>query len=393
MKILFIITASVAIQKCNEILKQLTSNQISIDCIFTDNAKKMIDIKDLQKIIKGKVFTNSSEKNNNMLHIELTRKSDLIVVCPATANIIAKFANGYADDLASTSLIASNKQIIFIPAMNAEMWNNSINQKNVSKLKNVGIEFIGPDYGQLSCGEVGLGRLSKTKKIIKILIQNLQKSQIFKNKKCLITAGPTIEPIDSIRYLSNHSSGKQGYEIAKQMILSGAKVTLVSGPTNLQAPFKSKLIKIRTAKEMLKAVKDNSKVDIAIFTAAVADVSPNKTFKTKIKKENLKNITLTKNKDILLAISSLKKNRPKIVVGFAAETNNHIKNARNKLLKKKCDAIVVNKIDKNNQVFSSDLNKVSFITKKTTLNFKKTSKINVAKKMILLIDELQSIKI
>ena len=393
MKILFIITASVAIQKCNEIIKQLTSNQISIDCIFTDNAKKMISIKSLQKIIKGKVFTNSSEKNNNMLHIELTRKSDLIVVCPATANIIAKFANGYADDLASTSLIASNKQIIFIPAMNAEMWNNSINQKNVSQLKNIGIEFIGPDYGQLSCGEVGLGRLSKTKKIIKILIQNLQKTQIFKNKKCLITAGPTIEPIDSIRYLSNHSSGKQGYEIAKQMILSGAKVTLVSGPTNLQAPFKSKLIKIRTAKEMLKAVKDNSKVDIAIFTAAVADVSPNKTFKTKIKKENLKNITLTKNKDILLAISSLKKNRPKIVVGFAAETNNHIKNARNKLLKKKCDAIVVNKIDKNNQVFSSDLNKVSFITKKTTLNFKKTSKINVAKKMILLIDELQSIKI
>jgi len=317
----------------------------------------------------------------------------LIVVCPATANIIAKFANGYADDLASTSLIASNKQIIFIPAMNAEMWNNSINQKNVSKIKNIGIEFIGPDYGRLSCGEVGLGRLSDPKKISKILIQNLQKSQIFKNKKCLITAGPTVEQIDSVRYLSNHSSGKQGYEIAKQMILSGAKVTLISGPTNLQAPFKSKLIKIKTAKEMLKAVKANSKVDIAIFTAAVSDVSPTKSFKTKIKKENLKNIKLTKNKDILHEISSLKKNRPKIVVGFAAETNNHIKNARKKLLKKKCDAIIVNKIDKNNQVFGSDLNKVSFITKKTTLNFKKTSKINVAKKIIRLIDELQSIKI
>ena len=393
MKILFIITASIAIQKCNKILKQLTSNKISIDCIFSDNAKKMINLKDFQKIIKGKIFTNSSEKNNKMLHIELTRKSDLIVVCPATANIIAKFANGYADDLASTALIASNKQIIFIPAMNAEMWNNSINQKNVSLLKNIGVEFIGPDYGRLSCGEVGLGRLSEPKKIIKILIQNLQRSQIFKNKKCLITAGPTIEPIDSVRYLSNHSSGKQGYEIAKQMILAGAKVTLVSGPTNIQAPFKLKLIKIRTAKEMLKAVKENCKVDIAIFTAAISDVSPNKTFKTKIKKENLINISLTKNKDILHAISSLKKNRPKIVVGFAAETNSHIKNARKKLLKKNCDAVVVNKIDKNNQVFGSDLNKVSFITKKTLLNFKKTSKINVAKKIIQLIDELQSIKI
>ena len=393
MKILFIITASIAIQKCSEILKQLTSNQIIIDCIFTDNAKKMINPKDVQKIIKGKVFTNSSEKNNKMLHIELTRKSDLIVVCPATVNIIAKFANGYADDLASTSLIASNKQIILIPAMNVEMWNNSINIKNVSQLKNMGVEFIGPEYGHLYCGEVGLGRLSEPKKINKILMQNLQKSQIFQNKKCLITAGPTIEPIDSVRYLSNYSSGKQGYEIAKQMILSGAKVTLVSGPTNLQVPFKSKLIKIKTSKEMLKAVKANSKVDIAIFTAAVSDALPKKTFKTKIKKENLNNISLKKNKDILYQISSLKINRPKIVVGFAAETSNHIKNAKKKLLDKKCDAIVVNKIDKNNQVFGSDFNKVSFITKKTTLNFKKTSKINIAKKMIQLINELQTVKI
>ena len=390
---LFIISASIAIKKCNAILKALSNQQIFINCIVTNNAKKMTNLEDLKKSIKGKIYSDSSEKNNKMFHIKLTRKTDLIVVCPATANIIAKYANGFADDLASTSLIAANKQIIFIPAMNAEMWNNDINQKNVSKLVNIGVDFIGPEYGHLSCNEIGLGRLSNTKKILNILIQYLNKSQIFKNKKCLITAGPTIEPIDSVRYLSNHSSGKQGYEIAKQMILSGAKVTLVSGPTNLQAPFKSKLIKIRTANEMLKAVKANSNVDIAIFTAAVSDVSPNKTFKTKIKKENLKNISLTKNKDILLEISSLKKNRPKIVVGFAAETNSHIKNARMKLLKKKCDAIVVNKIDKNNQVFGSDLNKVSFITKKETLNFKKTSKINVAKKMIRLIDELQSIKI
>jgi len=388
MKILFIITASIAILKCYKILKQLKSNEISIDCIITNNAKKMIDHKILKKNIKGKIFTNSSEKNNKMLHIQLTRNSDLIVVCPATANIIAKFANGYADDLASTALIASNKQIIFIPAMNAEMWNNSINQKNVLKLMKVGVEFIGPEHGHLSCGEIGLGRLSESKKINKILIHNLQKSQIFKNKRCLITAGPTIESIDSIRYLSNHSSGKQGYEIARQMILSGAKVTLISGPTNLQPPFKSKLIKINSAEEMLKVVKANSKVDIAIFTAAVSDATPKKTYKTKIKKENLKSISLKKNKDILFEIASLKKNRPKIVVGFAAETNNHIKNAKNKLFKKKCDAVVVNKIDKNNPVFGSDMNKISFITKEKTLNFKKTSKINVAKQIIKLISEI-----
>ena len=388
MKILFIVTASIAITKCSEIFKKLTFNQIHIDCIVTDSAKKMINLKHLQKIIAGKIFTNNSENNKKMLHIELTRKSDLIVVCPATANIIAKLSNGYADDLASTSLIASNKQIIFIPAMNAEMWNNSINKRNISQLKKIGVEFIGPENGLLSCGEKGLGRLSEPNKIIKILMRNLQKSQIFKNKKCIVTAGPTIEPIDAIRYLSNYSSGKQGYEIAKQLVLSGAKVTLISGPTNLQPPFKSKLIKVNTAKEMLKAVRDNSKVDLAIFAAAVSDASPNNTFIKKIKKENLKNITHKKNKDILYQISTLKKNRPKIVIGFAAETNNHIMNARKKLLEKKCDAIIVNKIDKKNQVFNSEMNKIAFITEKLTLHFKKTSKINVAKKIIKLINKL-----
>jgi len=389
MRILFIITASIAIKKCNEILKLLASNHIMVNCIVSDNAKQMINLKNLQKIIKGKIFTNSSEKKNKMLHIELTRTSDLIVVCPATANIIAKFANGYADDLASTSLIASNKQIIFVPAMNVEMWNNMINHENVKKLNNIGVEFIGPEFGRLSCGEIGFGRLSEPKKIVKYLIKNLNKSKIFKNKTCLITAGPTIEPIDAVRYLSNYSSGKQGYEIAKQMILSGAQVTLISGPTNLQPPNKVKLIKIKTAKEMLITVRKNCNVDIAIFAAAVSDTSPKKTARVKIKKENLDKISLKKNIDILHEISSLKINRPKIIVGFAAETNNHIKNAKKKLMRKKCDAIVVNKIEKNNQVFGSDFNKVSFITDKSSSNFRKTSKTNVAKKLIILINKLQ----
>ena len=388
MKILFIITASIAIKKCNEILKELSLNEIKVDCILTNNALRMTDIKDLKKIIRGKVYTNKSETNNKMLHIELTRKNDLIVLCPATANMIAKFANGYADDLASTSLIASNKQIVVIPAMNSEMWNNPINKKNVSILIKAGIEFIGPEYGRLSCGEIGLGRLSNPKKINKSLLEYLNNTQIFKNKNCLITAGPTIEPIDDIRYLSNYSSGKQGYEIAKQMILSGANVTLISGPTNLQAPFKSKLIKIKTAKEMYKAVKKNLKTDIAIFTAAVADVSPKTFSKVKIKKENLKKINLKKNKDILYEISLSKKSRPKIVIGFAAETTNHIKNAKIKLIRKNCDAIVLNKIDKKNNVFGSNINKISIITKEKILNFKKTTKINVAKKITKFIHKL-----
>ena len=388
MKVLFIITASIAIKKCNEILNQLTADNIIIDCILTKNALKMINLVELRKNIKGKIYTDKSEKKNKMLHIELSRKSDLIVLCPATANIIAKFANGIADDLASTCLIASDKQIIIIPAMNTEMWNNPINKKNVSYLIKNDIEFIGPEYGRLSCGEIGLGRLSNPKKINKNISDYLNKTQIFKNKSCLITAGPTLEAIDNIRFISNHSSGKQGYEIAKQMILSGANVTLISGPTNLPAPLRVKLIKIQTAEEMYNAVKKHLKKDIAIFTAAVADVSPKKFSRIKIKKENLNNIVLKRTKDILYEVALSKKNRPKIVIGFAAETNDHIKNAKIKLNKKNCDAIVVNQISNKNKVFGLDMNKVSIITKNKILNYKKTTKKKVAKRIIKLIYEL-----
>ena len=192
--------------------------------------------KSFKNCIKGKIFDDFSEKNKKMLHITLTRKSDLVVVCPATANLIAKFAHGYADDLASTSLIASNKQVLFIPAMNAEMWNNKINKNNVIKLQKYGIEFIGPDYGYLSCGEIGLGRLSRENKILQIILNYLKRSKKLQKKKCLVTAGPTLESIDAIRYISNHSSGKQGFEIAKQLMLVGANVTLISGSHKFTTP-------------------------------------------------------------------------------------------------------------------------------------------------------------
>ena len=388
MKILFIISASVAIKKCKEIFEILSSNNISIDCIVTKNAKKMINIKELKKTISGKIYSDLDEKNNKMLHIDLTRKNNLVIVCPATSNIIAKYSNGIADDLASTTLVASNKDVFFIPAMNSEMWNNKINQKNVSTLKKLGIQFIGPEYGKLSCGELGLGRLMNTKSITNSIIQRVSRTQIFKNKKCLITAGPTIEPIDPIRNITNNSSGKQGYEIARQMILSGATVTLISGPTNIQAPLESKLIKVKTAKEMYNAVKKNLNVDIAIFAAAVSDFTPLNKSKNKIKKNDLKIIKLKKNKDIIKEVSHLKKNRPRVIIGFAAETRNHISNARKKLFEKKCDAIIVNKLDKYNDVFNSDFNKVTFITKKKKIDFKKMSKIKVAKHIVELIEKM-----
>ena len=385
MKLLLIITGSIAAKKCIKIIKQLTKKNISIDLIITESAKKIVKINSLKNIIKGKVYLDSSEKNKKMLHIRLTRKSDLIVVCPATANIMAKYANGYADDLASTSLLASNKQIIFVPAMNVEMWNNEINLKNVKKIKENGVEFIGPNYGKWSCGEIGLGRLSNENKITEIIFENLNLAYKLKGKNCIVTAGPTIEAIDSVRYISNYSSGKQGYEIAKQLMLNGANVTLISGPTNLQPPAKIKTIIVKTAKEMNEVVKKYIKFDIAIFTAAVSDISPIKVRSKKIKKNKLKNIKLKENPDIIKNFAKKTNKKNNIIVGFAAETNNDISNAKEKMLSKGCDLIIVNKISKINNVFNSDYNKVSIIDRYKIHHLKRMTKKNVAK---ILIDKL-----
>ena len=382
MNLLFIISGSIAVIKCKKILENLTNKNIHIDCVITKSATKIIKSKTLQKVIKGKIYNDKSEKNNKMLHIKLTRKADLIVVCPATANLIAKFSHGYANDLASTCLVASDKQIIFMPAMNAEMWNNKINKNNVEKLQQSGVEFIGPEYGYLSCGEVGIGRLANEKKIAKNITEYLKRTNKLLNKHCLVTSGPTIEPIDPIRFISNYSSGKQGYEIAKQLVLSGAKVTLVSGPTNIQAPTNTKIIKVKTSKEMYNAVLKNLPKDIAIFTSAVTDISPTKKNNNKIPKNRINNISVKKNIDIIRSVAIKKKIKPKYIVGFAAETNNHILNAKNKLKNKKCDLIVLNKITKKNNVFGSDYNQIEIIDKNKIKKYKKMTKIDVAKTII-----------
>ena len=379
MKILFIISGSIAAKKSLNVLNILEKKRVYINCIVTENAKKMINLNTLKSVIKGKIYTNSSEKKNKMLHILLSRESDLIVVCPATANIIAKLANGYANDLASTSLIAANKKILIVPAMNVKMWNNSINLINVKKLIKNGIEFIGPTYGFLSCGEIGLGRLSNTNKISKIILEHLNKSKKLLGKKCIVTAGPTQEAIDIVRYISNNSSGKQGYEIAKQLSLAGAKVILITGPTNIPKPTNVKIINIKTAKEMNMVVKKNLTADVAIFTAAVSDVRPKKLKNYKIKKDKLKKISLISNPDIIKNVSLNKKNRPKLTIGFALETSNEINNSLIKIKSKKCDWIIANKVSKDNQVFGSDFNKISLIKKENIKKYKKMTKINVSK--------------
>ena len=378
-KILFIVTGSIAASKCKDIMKLLYAKNVKISCVLTEEAKKYIKLNDIKKYLGSRVYTDKSEKRNAMLHINLSRKNDLILVCPATANTIAKFANGYGNNLASNILLASNKKIVFIPAMNSYMWSNKSNQKNINILKKRGHEFVGPISGSLKCGEFGLGRISDTKTILKKLMFNFDTLNHFKNKKCLITAGPTVEMIDSVRYISNKSSGKQGYEIASQLVLYGAKVTLISGPTNLDPPPNLKLIKINSANEMYKKVKNISKIDIGIFTAAVSDFKSNRIKKNKIK--NFLNINLVKNIDILDNIGNSKEDRPKYLVGFAAETGS-IRKAKIKLKNKNCDMIVYNQITKKNKIFDSDYNKISIITKNRIINLKKMSKINCAKEII-----------
>ena len=382
MKILFIITGSIAVSKSYDILEILKTHKIKTSCILTNNAKKLINLKKLKKNILGKVYTDSDETKQKMLHINLSRENDIIVVCPATANSLAKFANGNGDNLASTTLLASNKPIFFIPAMNTMMWNNPVNKKNVKYLKSIGVNFIGPKVGKLKCGEFGMGRIEKSVNIVNNLISSLKQNKNFINKKCLITAGPTIEDIDPIRYFSNYSSGKQGYEIANQLAKSGAKVILISGPTNLPPPPNVKLIKIKTADEMFSKIKKfNKNIDIAIFSAAVADFKVNKVSTKKIKKNNISVLNLVKNIDILKSITALKNNRPNFIVGFSAETGGKI-NAKKKLIQKNCNMIIYNKINLKNKVFGLNENKISILTKNKTRDYARTSKINCAKYII-----------
>ena len=380
-KILLIICGSIAASRCKKIINLLNDKKIQVSCILTEEAKKYVKISDFKKLVKNRVYTDRSEKKNKMLHINLSRINDLVIVCPATANTIAKLANGYGDNLASNTLLASNKKILFAPAMNSFMWHNKANKKNVRILKDRGHEFIGPKIGNLKCGEFGLGRIDESKNILNKIMSNLKIYNLFKNKKCLVTAGPTIEMIDPVRYISNNSSGKQGFEIANQLVLSGAKVILVSGPTNLDPPPNLKFIKIKSATEMYNKIKKISKIDIGIFSAAVSDFKNKNISKSKIKKNKNLYLNLIKNIDILEKVGKNKKQRPKYLVGFAAETGD-ITYAKKKLIDKNCDMIVYNKINNKNKVFESDYNKISIITKNRIKNYRKMTKVNCANEII-----------
>ncbi len=390
-KMLLIICGGIASYKSLEIIRLIKKTDIELDVVMTKSAQKFITPFLVTSLNKKKCYIDlfSNEDEAKMNHINLARSPDLILVAPATASIMAKLANGLADDLASTILLASLSKIIFAPSMNPVMWNNLATRENYRKLFDRGIKFIEPDTGDMACGENGTGRFPEPKLIFESTLSYIQEDQIiknqFKNISILITAGPTIEDIDPIRFVSNKSSGKQGFEIASELTRRGAQVTLISGPVNIPFPNCKNIIRVKTAKEMLDNVTQQLPTDILICTAAVADwklipkTSSNNKIDTnnKIKKTNKKLFFETqKNPDILETIS--KSNvRPKIVIGFSADTSNISQNAHSKLMSKNIDLIIANDVS-NNKVFGEDFNKVSLIEKNNCEEWQKQSKKSVA---------------
>ena len=368
-KILFIICGGISAYKSLETIRLLKKNGAEIKTILTSSAKEFVTPLSVASLSQGKVYSDlfSLENETEMDHISLSRWADVIVVSPTTANTISKLAQGTTDDLASTVILASNKQIYLTPAMNVRMWEHKSTKINLKKLKDFGYKLIGPEIGDMACGEYGEGKMSEPLKIADELNQFFLNQSQNKKFKALVTAGPTNEYIDPVRFITNKSSGKQGYELAKCLSKKGFDTTLISGPTNLKVEKNIKLIEVETADEMFAATQENLPVDVAIFSAAVSDFKVKNKSQTKIKKEEALNLNLEKNIDILNYISNHNSMRPEIVIGFAAETNEILKNAEEKLNKKNCDWIISNDVSKKNIGFNSDYNEVAIHYKNKSL--------------------------
>jgi phosphopantothenoylcysteine decarboxylase / phosphopantothenate---cysteine ligase len=382
-KILFIICGGVSAYKSLETIRFFKKNNAEIKTILTKSAKEFVTPLSVASLSQGKVYDDlfNVENETEMDHIALSRWADVIIVTPATANTISKLSQGSSEDLASTVILASNKQVFLAPAMNVRMWEHQSTKDNLKTLRSYGYKLIGPVIGNMACGEFGEGKMSEPSEIFNVINDFLINKVKNKKIKALVTAGPTNEYIDPVRYISNKSSGKQGYEIAKSLFRRGFDTTLISGPTNLNIDENINLIKVETAEEMFKATQKNLPTDIAIFSAAVADFKVSKKNPKKIKKQETLTINLEKNIDILNFISNHNSMRPKLVIGFAAETDDLDNNAISKLTNKNCDWIIANDVSKKNIGFNSDYNEVvihykNSKNKKEKLSLKKKSEIS-----------------
>ena len=380
-RILLIVSGGIAAYKTPELVRRLREEGLSVRCVVTEGGAKFVTPLTLGALSEDKVYHElfSLTDENEMGHINLSRQADAVVIAPASANILSKMAHGQADDLASTVLLASSKPIFAAPAMNVRMWENPATRANLDTLACRGITILGPTRGDMACGEFGMGRMLEPEKIVVALTDFFYKSTRLAGRHAIVTSGPTHEAIDPVRYITNRSSGKQGHAIANALSQLGTKTTLVTGPTSLLNPPGVKVIAVETASQMLAACEAALPADIAICAAAVTDwrVKEKMAQKLKKKKGETPNLLMVENPDILHTLSNSKHNRPRLVVGFAAETENVIDNATAKLTGKGCDWIIANDVSPINDVFANDTNTIHLITADGVEDWPKLSKADV----------------
>jgi phosphopantothenoylcysteine decarboxylase/phosphopantothenate--cysteine ligase len=385
-KILLIVSGGIAAYKCPDLVRRLRQRAARVRCVLTNGGAEFVTPLALGAVSEDKVYQDlfSLTDEDEMGHIRLSREADLVLVAPATANILAKMAHGIADDLASTALMASDKPILCAPAMNVRMWENPATLENLATLANRGVGFIGPEEGDMACGEWGLGRMSEPDQIADAVEEFFRQELPLNGIRSLVTSGPTLEAIDPVRYLANRSSGKQGHAIAAALSRLGAATTLVSGPSHQPDPVGVKMVKVETAVQMLDACESTLPVDVAILAAAVSDWRVETAEISKIKKGSDKKppaLTLVENPDILATLSAVGNARPRLVIGFAAETDDVIANATQKRAKKGCDWIVANDVKPETGTFGGDANTVHLITEDGVEDWPTQSKAAVAERL------------
>ena len=387
-KVLLIVGGGISAYKALDLIRLFVKNNIEVKTILTKSGKKFVTSLSITSLSNNKVFEDIFDVNNEkeIDHISLSRWADIILVLPTTANMMTKLSVGKAEDLATTVILASNKEVILVPAMNVRMWLHKATQNNLKSLLDYGYKFIGPINGEMACGEYGEGKMSSPRQIFSYVKEYFNNKDLVKKKNisALVTTGPTREYIDPVRYISNESSGKQGYEIALALVKLGVKTTLVAGPTSLNYSKDIRVKTISSGDEMMRAVQKLLPVDIAICAAAVSDFKPKNKNKKKIKKDKKKffNLNLEQNKDILEYLGKNNRLRPKILVGFSAETENLIENSIKKLNYKYCDIIIANDVSKKEIGFNVNYNKVSIIEKSGKIeNLPKNKKSYIASKI------------
>ncbi|MBI1212451.1 MAG: bifunctional phosphopantothenoylcysteine decarboxylase/phosphopantothenate--cysteine ligase CoaBC [Alphaproteobacteria bacterium] len=385
-RILLIIAGGIAAYKSLELIRRLQDRGAKVRAILTKAGAEFVTPLSVSSLTREKVYQGLFDLTDEAAigHIRLSRDADLLVVAPATADLIAKMANGLADDLASTALLATNKPVLIAPAMNPQMWLNGATKRNVAQLIADGVSIVGPNVGAMAEPESGPGRMSEPHEILGAIEAHFAKtSGALAGVKALVTAGPTHEPIDPVRYIANRSSGKQGYAIAEALSELGAETTLVSGPTSIAPPARAKIVRVETAHEMFAACEAALPVDVAVCAAAVADWRVDHAANQKIKKtaSGMPQLSLVENPDILHALSTLKAQRPRLVVGFAAETENVVAYAQAKRAKKGCDWIVANDVSPATGIMGGDKNTVHLITASSAEAWPELAKNDVATRL------------